>query len=107
MKRAGQVHRENGGTPQVSEKLQTLPLCIRNGCDSLGSLSWYRFGYRQRFCAHALERAFPVPGNLENDSARADWVRRTRRDWIAGRLNGVEEPILYYAKTIIQGTESY
>ena len=101
------VHRENGGTPQVSEKLQALPLCIRNGCDSLGNLSWYRFGYRQRFCAHALERAFPVPGNLENDSARADWVRRTRRDWIAGRLNGVEEPILYYAKTIIQGTESY
>ena len=96
------MHGGNNGATLLPETLQALPLCIRNGCDSLGSLSWYRFGYRQRFCAHALERAFPVPSNLEDDSARAAWVRNTRRDWLSGRLLVVEEPILDYAKTVLQ-----
>ncbi|GAG48604.1 unnamed protein product, partial [marine sediment metagenome] len=38
----------------IPDELRGLPLCIRNGCDSLGTLSWFRFGYRQRVVAHAL-----------------------------------------------------
>lgn len=88
----------------VPESLQGLPLCIRNGCDSLGSLSWYRFGYRQRLCAHALERVFPVPRELADDTERANWVRQTRRGWLSGRLYAENEPILAYARTVIQET---
>jgi len=88
----------------VPETLQGLPLCIRNGCDSLGSLSWYRFGYRQRLCAHALERVFPVPREIANDTARANWVRQTRREWLSGRLAAENEPVLAYARTVIQET---
>lgn len=96
------MHGENNGATPLLETLQALPLCIRNGCDSLGSLSWYRFGYRQRFCAHALERVLPVPSDLEDDSARAYWVRNTRRDWLSGRLIVVEEPILDYVKIVLK-----
>ncbi|GAF96340.1 unnamed protein product, partial [marine sediment metagenome] len=93
-----------GAASSIPETLQGLPLCIRNGCDSLGSLSWYRFGYRQRLCAHALERVFSVPRELANDTARANWVRQTRREWLSGRITADNEPILAYARTVIQET---
>jgi hypothetical protein len=98
------VNGEDINGAQSPETLQALPLCIRNGCDSLGSLSWFRFGYRQRVCAHALEHAFPVPQILTNDSERAQWVRQTRRDWLSGKLVPVNRPILDHAKTVITET---
>lgn len=87
----------------VPEALQGLPLCVRNGCRSLEVLAWYRFGFRQRVCAHALASAFPMPEDLQDDSARARWVRGTRRDWLRGALtlNEADHPILTWAKTVI------
>jgi hypothetical protein len=88
----------------LPETLGALPLCIRNGCDSLGSLAWYRFGYRQRVCAHALEAAFPVPAELKNDEERMLWVMRTRRQWLSDTLVAENHPLLSYAKTAILQT---
>ena len=48
------------GEVLVPECLQALPLCIRNGCDELSVLAWFRFGLRQRVCAHAF-RSIPTP----------------------------------------------
>jgi hypothetical protein len=84
------------------EALQALPLCIRNGCDSLGSLAWYRFGLRERLCAHAFEQAFPVPPDMRNDSERAQWVIANRRDWLAGRIHAQGQTILEHALIIIK-----
>lgn len=88
----------------IPETLQALSLCIRNGCDSLGTLAWYRFGYHERVCAHALQRTFKVPEELTNDGDRADWVRKTRREWLSGKLDTGDQPILALARTIIQGS---
>ena len=93
------VHSEGDDIP---ETLQALPLCIRNGCDSLGTSSWYRFVYRQRVCAHALEAAFPVPKDLKTDGERARWVRQTRGEWLSGELTAKAYPILNYAMTVIE-----
>ncbi len=96
------VHGEGGIIAPLPETLQALPLCIRNGCDSLGVLSWYRFGLRQRVCAHALEAAFSVPNHLRNDTERAKWVRQARHEWLAGNLHADHIPILSYAATVIK-----
>jgi len=88
----------------IPETLQALSLCIRNGCDSLGTLAWYRFGYHERVCAHVLQRTFKVPEELTNDAGRADWVRKTRREWLSGKLDTGDQPILAFARTIIQGS---
>ncbi len=85
----------------IPDTLQALPLCIRNGCDSLGVLAWYRFAYRQRVCAHALQRAFPVPGNLKNDAEIWAWVSQARRTWLAGERDVSEEPLLAHARVVI------
>jgi len=100
------LEEERGSPVPLAETLQALPLCIRNGCDSLGSLAWYRFGYRQRICAHALEHAFPVPNELSNDADRANWVRLTRREWLSGALPDDGQPILAHVKTTLLETET-
>jgi hypothetical protein len=66
----------------LPEELQGLPLCVRNGADNLNVLSWFRFGYRQRICAHALASAFPVGTDVRGDANRATAVRELRRDWL-------------------------
>lgn len=85
----------------LPDALQALPLCVRNGCNSLGVLSWYRFGYRERVCAHAFQTTFPLTDDLPDDSARAEWVRRKREQWLAGREQA-EVQVLEYAKIVIQ-----
>ncbi|HDX9635621.1 TPA: DEAD/DEAH box helicase [Bacillus cereus] len=69
---------------EIPESLQALPLAIRNGCNSLGALSWFRFGIRQRKCAHVLEENFPVPVDITNDSNRASWIRKSRMEFLNG-----------------------
>jgi len=71
---------------QVPDALQALPLCIRNGCDSLDSLAWFRFGYHQRICAHALAKELPIPPFIYGDTARSEWVRRVRSMWLSGEI---------------------
>ncbi|MBV6505493.1 MAG: hypothetical protein ILNGONEN_01055 [Syntrophorhabdaceae bacterium] len=93
---------ENNSSTPVN--LQSLPLCIRNGCDSLSTLSWFRFGYRQRVCAHALAKAFPIPKSLIDDAARAKWVRQMRQKWLNDRIKVDEKtnPLLGYTKIVIE-----
>lgn len=97
------VHSEVG-TP-LPETLQALPLCIRHGCDSLGGLAWYRFGYRERVCAHALQGNFPLPSELTSDSDRAKWVQQTRRRLLSGEIAS-GEPLINYARIILAQTET-
>jgi hypothetical protein len=89
---------EHPETP-VPEALQALPLCVRNGCDNLDVLAWFRFGFRQRMCAHALEMlpttrlARPPCGRLAGSGSknsrtlrwsssimRGSWFGRARRN---------------------------
>lgn len=95
----------NGEDRDLPASLQGLPLCIRNGLNSVGALSWYRFGYRERVCAHAFQRLFPVPADLKNDAERATWVKQQRKEWLQGNIHS-DEPVLEYAKTVIkEGSE--
>lgn len=84
----------------VPDALQALPLCIRNGCDTLDALAWFRFGLRQRVVAHALAEAHPLPGEVESDAERAQAVREARRAWLDGEP---DEPgsLLAAARTVI------
>jgi len=86
----------------LPDGLQALPLCIRNGCDSIGVLAWYRFGYRQRICAHAFQAVFPLPDDLADDSARAAWVREKHRQWLADEVDASAYPVLEHARTVIE-----
>lgn len=84
-----------------SEALQALPLCIRNGCSTLDQLAWFRFGFRQRVCAHALAKAFPIPAGILDDNGRAQFVRRTRRGWLDDSEPDAD-PLLSFARAVIR-----
>ena len=64
--------------------LASLPMCIKYGFDSPGSLAWFRFGIRLRRPAHFLASQFPVPP-LNTDEEMKDWVRESRRDILRKR----------------------
>ena len=89
----------------LPDSLQALPLCICNGCDSIGALAWYRFGYRERMCAHAFQRVFPLPENLVDDSSRAEWVRDKRREWLKDEIDTPVYPLLNDARIVIENSE--
>jgi hypothetical protein len=91
-----------GTAVPLPENLQALPLCIRYGCDSLDSLGWFRFGYRQRMCAHVLARAFPVPSHINGDAERAAWIRSTRRLWLTGAFPNLDQGLLAHARTVVR-----
>lgn len=88
----------------IPESLQALPLCIRNGCDSVNTLAWYRFGYRQRMSAHRLAATFQVPPEIVNDGERTTWVRNTRRSWLNNEYAIPSDPdgLLAAARTVIE-----
>jgi hypothetical protein len=92
---------DSGTSVTMPEHLEALPLCIRAGCDSLDSLGWFRFGYRQRVCAHALANAFPVPPDIIGDSERARWIRSMRRLWLSGAVPGADQGLLASARTVV------
>ncbi len=92
---------EAEGGDAVPEELQGLPLCIRNGADRLNVLAWFRFGYRQRTCAHALNAAFPLPPGLVGDSERASAVRDLRRNWLRMRPDFDTPPALLDAARVV------
>lgn len=85
----------------VPEYLQALPLCIRNGCDDLDVLAWFRFGFRQRVCAHALAQAFPLAQDIVGDAARSEAVREARRTWLR-RESGGERSLLDFAQVVVR-----
>jgi hypothetical protein len=75
----------NAEESRSAAALQSLPLCLRYGCNDMPSLAWFRFGYRQRACAHALSEAFPPPAEL-GEADLAKWVRSTMGKWVAGEI---------------------
>ncbi len=92
---------EAEGSPSTCpEALQALPLCIRNGCSTLDQLAWFRFGFRQRACAHAFAQAFSIPAGILDDPGRAQFVRSTRRRWL-NDFGPDSDPLLTCARTII------
>ncbi|RKG49884.1 DEAD/DEAH box helicase [Corallococcus sp. AB011P] len=84
----------------VPEALQALPLCIRNGANNLDVIAWFRFGYRQRVCAHALAQAFPLDPGLKSDEARARAVRKLRHEWLNNNNNNISA-LVDFARTVI------
>jgi hypothetical protein len=78
-----------------------LPLCIRNGCNSRSSLGWFRFGYRNRFAAHAFSSAFPVPDEIIEDDDICRWVNATRRDWLRSAPTPNEDATLAAVRAIL------
>jgi hypothetical protein len=90
----------NEESVKMTDQLQALPLCIRYGCDSLGTLSWFRYGIRQRVCAHALQEKYPVPITLESEGSRAKWVRRRRQEWLDTEWDD-DDKLLHYARIVI------
>lgn len=88
----------------VPDALKAVPLCIRNGCNSVSTLAWFRFGYRQRVCAHRLASRFPIPDENKDDEARSKWVRLTRSQWLRGDVILEDEPdaLLSAAKIVIE-----
>ena len=97
----------NDEVQNVPEALAILPICIRHGLDSAAALHWYRYGFANRVVAHALNRNLPIPVEIVRDEDRIQWVRSTKRRWIAGEFDGLERaPFLEHARTILRGTEN-
>ncbi|MEY2487731.1 MAG: hypothetical protein QOH39_3379 [Verrucomicrobiota bacterium] len=91
------------GAAEPPQALQALPLCVRFGCNSLETLAWYRFGFRQRVSAHALAKAFPLPVDAATDSQRAIEVRQLRGRWLAGQIApAIDNPILQNVATVLR-----
>jgi hypothetical protein len=97
-----QAWKAEGAAPPP-ESLQALPLCVRFGCNSIETLAWYRFGFRQRISAHALARAFPLVGTFQSDTQRAAEVRSLRKQWLDGRISPVvSDSILTHVATVLR-----
>lgn len=101
------VHEGDRDLVPLPQALEALPLCVRNGCDSIGSLSWFRFGFRHRVCAHLLQRILPVPQDLAADDERMTWVTKTRSEWLEDRASEDEPPLLSWVRVILsEGKQS-
>ena len=91
------------GAAKPPQALQALPLCVRFGCNSVQTLAWFRFGFRQRVSAHALATAFPLPATVGNDAERATEVRQLGKRWLSGELAPVvNNPILEKVASILR-----
>jgi hypothetical protein len=75
---------------KVPLSLASLPMCIKYGCDSHGTLGWFRFGVRLRRPSRILANAFPPPA-MDTDEALRKWVRRRRREWLSGAVDVSED----------------
>jgi len=67
--------------------LACLPMCIKYGCDSPGTLAWFRFGVRLRRASRLLATAFPPPETIQTDEDLRQWVRTQRREWLSGNID--------------------
>jgi hypothetical protein len=84
------------------QSLALLPLAVRCGCDSLSSLSWFRFGLRLRRPAHRLAMLFPLPDDLLGDVAAREWVGARLAEWVAAEdAAQADEEVLAAIKTLL------
>ncbi|MFP5248875.1 MAG: hypothetical protein ACLGP3_03505, partial [Acidobacteriota bacterium] len=92
-----------GAEHQVPESLAALPLCIRNGTDSLKVLTFFRTVYRQRMISHRLASRFNMPADLATEAERSDWVRTIRQAWLQDKYPLLDnDPVLVAAKSIVK-----
>ncbi len=83
---------------EVPLTLASLPMCIKYGCDSPGTLAWYRFGVRLRRPARLLATRYPPP-ELASDDELKEWVRQARRDWLNSDVS--DEPVFEATRAFI------
>ncbi len=69
---------------QVPLSLACLPMSIKYGCDTPGTLAWFRFGVRLRRASRLMATVFPPPPDIDTDEALKVWVRNKRREWLKG-----------------------
>jgi hypothetical protein len=83
----------------VPNALACLPMCIKYGFDSPGSLAWFRFGVRLRRPSRLLSMAFPVPLLATDEEARR-WVRAQRRLWLNGEAEIANPDLLRFKEQL-------
>jgi hypothetical protein len=83
---------------KVPIALAVLPMCIKYGCNSPGTLGWFRFGVRLRRPAHLLSQKWPVP-IFDSDEQIKDWVREQRRTWLLGQPD--VDPVMVATRSFI------
>jgi hypothetical protein len=69
---------------QIPLSLACLPMSIKYGCDSPGTLAWFRFGVRLRRASRVLATVFSPPSDIGTDEDLKNWVRNKRREWLSG-----------------------
>lgn len=85
----------DSSNPQpVPISLGTLPVCIRYGLDSVDTLFWFRFGFANRICAHALQSVFPIPSDRVTDDEKKNWVMRKKREWLSGAQHPTDSNVI-------------
>jgi len=101
--------RETLGTEyQVPDALAALPLCIRNGCDSLKTLTFFRNVYRQRMFAHRIASYFNLSEDIATESQRTDWVHAIRLAWLQNKYAILDDdPLLFASKSIVKETTGW
>jgi hypothetical protein len=94
-----------GDAYKVPEALAALPLCIRNGCDSLKTLAIFRIVYRQRMFAHRMSAYFNMPADITTEGQRADWARSIRLAWLQDEYAVLDnDAILLAGKLVLRRT---
>jgi superfamily II DNA/RNA helicase len=83
--------------------LASLPMCIKYGCDSPGTLAWFRFGVRLRRPSRLLSIKFPPPV-VKTDDQLKEFVRGARTGWLNDD-SVEEEPELVATRIFITGDE--
>lgn len=92
---------EAGNSANIPEQLTVLPICIRYGLNSVATLYWYRFGFHNRACAHALSAHFPFPRDHMDDSERRRWISSVLRQIVSDAATDfTPDPILAHVRTI-------
>lgn len=91
---------ELGWNDEPPEALGALPLCVRNGCNDLSVLAWFRHGYRQRIVAHAFAAAYPLPDRTSGEVDRRAFVELTKRSFT--RSDEAAPPVLEHARTVLK-----
>ncbi|MDF2612434.1 MAG: box helicase [Clostridia bacterium] len=78
-----------GNESDIPSLLKAFPLCIKHGCNSMGTLMWFQYGYSQRICAHRLQQICPIPRTKSLGETKK-WISKRKEDVVQSeQLDGV------------------